>query len=191
LGSSKSDTNSLRYDHPKSRKKVLFQCVFKNIRCLRALFSIKLIHTLYLFLFHWIQNRFSVLLSIGFIKIWYKLVEIRSPEVNKNNVATNLVRKWTWILFHAHRWSTRRTSRPCTKQNAVIGSRVRMWRLFRDPYWSAWFSNNKQGKIRGKCLMIFIFVLFYFYFYSTAPNIYPKKDRANQNPKLLMLYANQ
>ena len=50
---------------------------------IRALFSIKLIHNLYLFLFHWIQNRFSVLLSVGFIKIWYKLMEIRSLKVKK------------------------------------------------------------------------------------------------------------
>ena len=83
LGSSKSDINSLRYDHLKSRKRVLFQCVCKNIRTLRALFSIKLIHNLYLNLFHWIQNRSSVLLSIGFIKIGYKLMEIRCPKVNK------------------------------------------------------------------------------------------------------------
>ena len=52
---------------------------------IRALFSIKLIHNLYLFLFHWIQNRFSVLLSVGFIKIWYKLMEIRSLKVKKKS----------------------------------------------------------------------------------------------------------
>jgi len=38
-----------------------------------------------LFLFHCIQNEVCVLLSIWFIKIGYKLMEIRSPEINKKS----------------------------------------------------------------------------------------------------------
>jgi len=38
-----------------------------------------------LFLFHCIQNEVCVLLSIWFIKIGYKLMEIRSPEVDEKS----------------------------------------------------------------------------------------------------------
>ena len=89
------------------QQEVLYQCVCKNIRSLMALFSIKLIHNLYLFLFHCIQNRFFVLLSTEFIKIWYKLIEIRSPKVNINHwwqsrltktQNQNVSPSWFWLL---------------------------------------------------------------------------------------------
>ena len=107
FGSLKSVINSLRYGHLKSRKKVLFQCVCKNMRSLRALFSIKPIHNLYLFLFYWIQNENSVLLSIWFIKIGYKLVEIRPPKVN-----------------NSYRWQSR-----LTKTQTQIGHPSWVWSL--------------------------------------------------------------